>query len=219
MRTTQALAVAALTLAALALPAGANPVIDGEANRPAPRPADFRVPNPPGPRLVLRAGRPGADQQTHVRLPAALAKNRRADAARPGRGPTIAAGVALALGLVTGGLWLSRTGRRRVLLSAAALSVAGLLVVGVSGCPWDRQLVDWCVDESIPPPSCSLDGNLTGEALLEIDGQTDAVEVVVNRAELAAWAEQAAKPPPPPPDPPPSAPGVRLISPEQRTSP
>jgi hypothetical protein len=74
-------------------------------------------------------------------------------------------------------------------------------------------MLDNYLDEPIAPPSCAPDGNLTGEALLEIDGQGDAVEVVVNRAELAAWAEQAAKPAPTPPDAPP-APRVRLISPE-----
>jgi hypothetical protein len=216
MRTTKALAVAALALAALAAPANANPVIDPGAGRPAPQPMGARVPNPPGPRLVLRAGF-GDDTQTHVRLPAALAQNGRADAPRPAHGPTVVAGVALALGLVTGGFWLARTGRRRVLISGAALGVAALLLVGVSGCPWDRQVVDRYYNELLAPPACAPDGNLMGEALLEIDAQTDAVEVVVNRAELAAWAEQAAKPVPPPPDAPPSAPGVRLVPQEERS--
>jgi hypothetical protein len=217
MRTISALAVAALTLAALVATANGNPVIDPGPGQPAPRAQDWRVPNPPGPRLVLRAS-VGDDKQTHVRLPAALAKNWRADAARPAHGPTVAAGVALALGLVTGGLWLARTGRRRLLLSGAALGVAGLLVVGVSGCPWDPQVVDHrYYDKPITPLACAPDGNLTGEALLEIDGQTDAVEVVVNRAELAAWAEQAAKPVPPPPDAPPAPPRVRLVPQEQRS--
>jgi hypothetical protein len=216
MPTTKAFA-AALSLVALALPVRANPVIDpGGAARP-PRPVDARVPNPPGPRLVLRAGFDRVDSQTHVRLPAALAKNWRADASRPAHGPTVAAGVALALGLVTGGFWLARTGRRRVLISCGALGVAGSLLVVVSGCPWDRQVVDHFYDETLAPPSCAPDGNLTGEALLEIDSQADAIEVVVNRAELAAWAEQAVKPVPPPPDAPPSAPGVRLISPGPRS--
>jgi hypothetical protein len=71
--------------------------------------------------------------------------------------------------------------------------------------------VDHYCDETLQPPSCAPDGNLTGEALLEIDPQADAVEVVVNRAELTAWAEQAAKPLPPSPDPPPSMPGVRIV--------
>jgi hypothetical protein len=212
MRTTPALAAAALALAALAGTAGADPVIDpGGAVPPPP------VPKPPGPRLVLRASANRVDSQTYVRLPAALAKDLRADASPPTRGPTVAAGVALALGLVTGGFWLARTGRRRVLVGGAALGLAGLLLVGVSGCPWDRQVVDRFYDEPLNPPSCAPDGNLTGEALLEIDTQTDAVEVVVNRAELAAWAGQAAKPLPPPPDAPPSMPGVRIISPGPRS--
>jgi hypothetical protein len=217
MRTLPALAVAALTLAALVATANGNPVIDPGPGQPAPRPQDWRVPNPPGPRLVLRAG-VGDDKQTHLRLPAALAKNWRADAARPAHGPTVAAGVALALGLVTGGLWLARTGRRRLLLSGAALGVTALLVVGVSGCPWDRLVTRLAYEEEIlAPPACAPDGNLTGEALLEIDPQTDRIEVVVNRAELAAWAEQAAKPVPPPPDAPPTRPGVRLVPQEQRS--
>ncbi len=207
---------AALAFAALATTARANPVIDPGAATP-PRPADFHVPKPPGPRLVLRGSMNRADSQTYVRLPAALAKDLRADATRPVYGPTVAAGVALALGLVTGGFWLARTGRRRVLLSGAALGLAGLLLVGVSGCPWDREVVGQFYDEPLKPPACAADGNLTGEALLEVDSQADAVEVMVNRAELAAWAEQAAKPLPPPPDAPPSLPGVRIISPGPRS--
>jgi hypothetical protein len=217
MRTTPAAAAAALALAALAATACANPVIDPGGTATPPRPAGANVPNPPGPRLVLRAGFDRVDRQTYVRLPAALAKDLRADAPRPAHGPTAVAALALALGLVTGGFWLARTGRRRVLISCAALGVAGTLLVGVSGCPWDRQVVDHFYDEHLTPPSSTPDGNLTGEALLEIDGQGDAVEVVVNRAELAAWAEQAAKPLPPPPDAPPSAPGVRLIPQEPRS--
>jgi hypothetical protein len=216
MRTTPALAAAALALAAVAATAAANPVIDPGGAEP-PRPADFRAPNPPRPRLVLRASVNRVDGQTYLRLPAALAKDLRADAARPAHGTTVVAGVALALGLVTGGFWLARTGRRRVLVSGAALGAASLLLVAVSGCPWDRQVVDRFYDEPLNPPSCAPDGNLTGEALLEVDSQSDAVEVVVNRAELAAWAEQAAKPLPPPPDAPPSMPGVRIISPGPRS--
>ncbi len=216
MRTTPAVAAAALALAALAPAADANPVIDPGGAAP-PRPADFRVPNPPGPRLVLRAGLNRADPQTYLRLPAGLAKGLRADASRPTHGPAVVAGVALALGLATGGLWLARTGRRRVLVGGAALGVAGLLLVGVSGCPWDRQVVDQFYDEPLKPPSCAPDGNLTGEALLEVDPKADAVEVVVDRAELAAWVEQAAKPLPPPPDAPPTTPGVRIIPPGPRS--
>lgn len=208
--------LAALAIAALAATAGANPVIDPGGAQP-PRPPDFRAPGPPAPRLVLRASANRGDSQTHVRLPAALAKDLRADAPRPTHGPAVAAGVALTLGLVTCGLWLARTGRRRVLVGGAALGVAGLLLVGVSGCPWDRQVVEQFYDEPLRPPSCAPDGNLTGEALLEIDPQTDAVEVVVNQAELMAWVAQAAKPLPPPPDPPPSMPGVRIIPPGPRS--
>ena len=212
MSTTKA-AAAALALAALSLPAPATPVLDPGPGRPVPQP---RLPNPPGPRLVLRASFDRMDPQTHVRLPAGLVKNGRADA-RPAHGPTVVAGVALALGLVTGGFCLARTGRRRLLLSGGALGVAGLLLAGVSGCPWDRQVVEQFYDEPLVPPSCAPDGNLTGEALLEMDPQADAIEVVVSRAELTAWAEQAAKPLPPPPDPPPSAPGVRLVPQEPRS--
>jgi hypothetical protein len=216
MRTTPAAAAAALSLVALALPVRANPVIDPGGAAPPARPADAHLPNAPGPRLILRASDKWPDPQTHVRLPARLAKNWQADA-RPAHGSTVVAGVALALGLVTGGFWLARTGRRRVFIGCGALGVAGLLLVGVSGCPWERRGEDHFYDETLTGPSCAPDGSLTGEALLEIDSQTDAVEVVVNADVLASWAEMAAQPLPPPPDPPPSMPGVRIIPQEPRS--
>ena len=131
---------------------------------------------------------PGAkdDPQMYVRLPAEMMKRTHADA-RTGQSSTLIAGVALALAFTLAGLWLVRGGRRR-LLGGAALTLAVVLVAGLTGCPPRSPLGDFRIyDEQLDRPTCAADGSLRGEALLQVEDERSSIQVVVPREQLAEF--------------------------------
>jgi hypothetical protein len=135
---------------------------------------------------------PGPEDSARLRLPASLIKDfqvqgepRRSESAR---WPSVmmAAGVALSLALVTGGLWLSRARYRRVI---TGVSVSAAVVVGIalSGC-WDGG---YCTCEMPAHLNRRTDGVLAGEVLLETTEKDDRVHLLVGREDLTRFLEQA----------------------------
>lgn len=156
-----------------------------------------RPEGPPPPRVSIPTSikaplvlTPGAkdDPQMYVRLPAGWRSLVRADA-HYDRSSALVAGLALALAISLAGLWLVRGGRRRV-LGGAVLSLAVLLVVGISGCPpkgSDPRFEYY--NARLARPTCEADGSLKGEALLQAEDKRSSIQIVVPPEELAAFVQ------------------------------
>jgi hypothetical protein len=198
----QCLALAALVLfLSPAAPARAN------APPPWPRPDPHALPQlrpetPQKIRVILEPVR-GEDEQTHLRLPGRLLQDLHVDAApaeqtsrfawaMPSRASTIVAGLALTASFTLAGLWLAR-GKSRRAVGGLAVGLAGVIVLGVSGCPWDTPPSPEIVVVPSPPLGLRPDGSLAGETLLETDEKDDAVHLAIRREDLEAFVEKAAK--------------------------
>jgi hypothetical protein len=135
--------------------------------------------------LVLAPGDKD-DPQIYVRLPAKLRQRGHADA-RINQNATLIAGVALALSLSLAGLWLVRGGPRRR-AAGAVVTLAVVLVAGISGCPPpgpDSRFEYY--NEQLARPVREADGSLKGETLLQLEDERSSIQVVVPPEELAAF--------------------------------
>jgi hypothetical protein len=192
--------LAVLVALALASSTRADAILGG------PRPPPHLAYDPrPQPRPIRLQIQPTIDndRQTRLRMPGPLLKALGVEL-RPGNHraalTTVAVGLALALALVSGGLWLTRSKGRR-LYGGAGLLLAGLVVLGVSGCPpleppdaHDRPPPGF-VYSSLDPLKARDDGGLGGDALLEADPTDDTVRVSVPYDVLKAFVEKAAPAP------------------------
>jgi hypothetical protein len=173
-----------------------NPVAPGSPPSPMPM-------QPPPPRwrpvekLELVPVESG-DRATRLRLPASLVRQASGAALRPQpRLPltnTVMAGVALAVALALGGLWLVRRLAARRLAGLAGAAVALLLVLNLSGCPRPPDVPPPPpfnpTVEKLTPLARRADGALTGGALLESDNE-DTIRLTLDRADLLTFLEKA----------------------------
>jgi hypothetical protein len=110
--------------------------------------------------------------------------------ARPGRAgaslPTAAAGLALALGLMSGGVWLARRGGRRALAAAAGalvlLGLGGVLWADIPAGPRPRPKPVRAPEVVGLPAGVQLSGKLT----LEIVPRGDSLKLVVSKSMLTS---------------------------------
>jgi hypothetical protein len=221
------LGLATLALAVCAAVAWADvPPFGGPRPRPTPPvPVPPPIERPPAParqvRVVLLPA-PANDPQPRLRLSKALvddlrdpppvsvppsigpppgAAGPRPVGMAPGAAPMLAAALALTAAAVTGGLWISRGGRRR-LAGGLGLLLAGIVVVGVCGCPREPLPEQDHPAQTLGPLAQRPGGILAGEALLESREQSDEVQVLLGPddiARLTALAAQAPAPPQPQP--------------------
>jgi hypothetical protein len=157
-------------------------------------PPQFARPQPKGQRLVIRFD--GWDAQTRLRLPASLLKN--VPVASPNQSSTrearlapslVAASIALTLSAVTAGLWLARWRDRR--LVGFCVLLVSVLLLNVSGCPWNEDPRGYMVEDDVGPLTAT-DSTLAGKVLLEQADGLDAIELVIDRNQLTTFMEHIA---------------------------
>jgi hypothetical protein len=164
---------------------------------PRPRPFDNSVPVPPVrapfpptefPFVVNGTGGPG---ELRLVLPAKLVQE--LQTAQNGSGgfqipgpeqlPTLIAGLALSLAVVTGGLWLLRS-RRRLAFGTLAFILATTTVLGI-GCIHTKNKTT--NDQQGPTPLVQTgDWKLTGQAVLA-SSDKDEVQVIVDREAMGRY--------------------------------
>ena len=166
--------------------------------RPLPQP-EWLKEKPPLPKTVRVVIAPlDGQKDSRLYLPRELWRSLNTDpapvkaAAAPGRTSTIAAGLALTGAFVLGGLWLVKNPKRR-LAGAVTVALAGLAVLGVCGCPIDKKPETQVAFRPLAPTHV-LNGELEGEALLELDDSSDAVQLLLDRKALEQFAAEAAQP-------------------------
>lgn len=148
------------------------------------------VPPSPVPLTEMRsfqaplAIKPGAanDPQMYLRLPSQIIPPR-----PPRHVSTFAAGIALTLAFAFAGLWLIYGGRRRK-IGGGILLLIGVMLIGLSGCP-PRSYDPPTYNEQLGPPVSREDGILEGEALLQLEDNRSAIEVVVPSEQLTSFAQ------------------------------
>jgi hypothetical protein len=179
----------------LCLAAPANPVVPPGLFGPAPKERRPQAPLLPPLRrtvettLTIEAGPPAT--WTTLALPRPIVADLQT-ASLPDRGPsrlhTVLAGLALALALTAGGLWVVRT-RGRVGIAGLAVLLTVLAAAGVSCFNFGRQ-------DAMPQPPQPLqqtnEDTLAGGAIITVD-EEDGIRLSLGRDDLTRLA--AAKPP------------------------
>jgi hypothetical protein len=134
----------------------------------------------------------GGSGELRIVLPAKLVEDLKA--AQSGRSgsqvlgpeqiPTIIAGLALSLAVVTGGLWLHRS-RRRLAFGTLAFILATTTVLGI-GCIHTKDKT--AQDQQAPPPSLvqTPDGKLIGQAALASSDKEE-IQVIVDREVMGSF--------------------------------